>query len=424
MHGLRHKSKISTKPQIAIVCDTVPYPIRSGDNQRVAEFVDVLRDRGWYVHLVLCGYVDRRLRNICRSHVDALHIYSGTGLRTRIRNGVRRSVRLLDRAGRFVGVPPIEEIASRLLGRSITPLIIDYWQRYPRGLSDYIATLAASFPWKAVIVEYIWLHQASDKLDKNIIRLLDTHDIQHKRVEEFASRGMTFPLHITREEESQIFNKFDAVIAIQSVEAAVIRDMCPQTRVLTVGSSGDTRKCRLSRPIEGRIFYVGGYNGANIDGLRRFLHCVWPRIRERQPTATLRICGYIYRAFIGERFRNVSFVGHKEIIEEEYAAAMVVINPVWIGTGLKIKTVEALARGKALITTSKGIEGLPKGTEKTALVADSDETFAAELIRLLADKNLRQSLSQAAITFSNTSLSTATVYKELFHFLNCFSPAD
>ena len=97
-----------------------------------------------------------------------LHIYSGTGLKTHVRNVVRRTVRLLDRAGKIVSMPPIETIANRLLGRSISPFIINYWQRYPKGLSDFVAELKASFPWKAVIVEYIWLHRSIDKLKNGI----------------------------------------------------------------------------------------------------------------------------------------------------------------------------------------------------------------------------------------------------------------
>jgi glycosyltransferase involved in cell wall biosynthesis len=347
-----------------------------------------------------------------------LHTYSGTGLKTRLRNGARYAVRLLDCAGKIVGTPPIEEIANRLLGRSVTPLITDYWKRYPKGLNDFVAKLAACYPWKAVIVEYIWLHQATNKLNKDILRLLDTHDIQYKRVEEFASRGMKFPLQITREEESLIFNQFHAVIAIQAVEAAAIKEMCPQLKVLTVGSSGSTLTVASSRPVEGRILYVGGYNGANVDGLRRFLNSVWPRIRAQNPSATLRICGYINRAFLRERFENVSFLGHKECIEEEYAETALVINPAWIGTGLKIKSIEALAHGKALITTSKGIEGLPKGVEKCTLVTDDDEKFAAELNRLLTDKEARQSLAQSAVAFADTFLNKRAVYEELFYFLN------
>ncbi len=170
--------------------------------------------------------------------------------------------------------------------------------------------------------------------------------------------------------------------------------------------------------MEGRILYVGGYNGANIDGLRRFFHFVWPKILRQIPHAKLHVCGHIYRAFPGQRFENVKFLGHKERIEEEYGEAAVVINPAWIGTGLKIKTIEALTRGKALVTTPKGIEGLPSGAEQSALIAEDDEKFAVDLIRLLTDRESRQSLSQSAFAFANTHLNKRAVYKELFHFLD------
>ncbi len=98
------------------------------------------------MHLVLCGLIERRFRNICRSHVDALHIYSGRGLRTRVRNALRRAVRLLDRAGKIVSIPPMETIANRLLGRSVSPFIIDYWQRYPRGAKRFCRGTRGAFP--------------------------------------------------------------------------------------------------------------------------------------------------------------------------------------------------------------------------------------------------------------------------------------
>jgi len=407
-----------SRRQIAIVCDTVPYPTRSGDNQRIAELISVLRENGWHVHLVLCGLLERRLKKMCRSHVDALHVYSGTGLRTRVRNGVRRAVRRLDRAGNLYGLPPMETIAGRLLGRSVWPLMIDYWQRYPNGLSEFVAKLQASLQWDAVIVEYIWLHRSIDNLKNGTIRLLDTHDIQHKRVEEFASRGMVFPLKITRDEERRIFDRFDAVIAIQASEADLIREMCPQARVLTVGSSGYFSTSIFSRPEDGRLLYVGGYNGANIDGLRRFLHRAWPEVRRRVPGAILHVCGYVYRGFAGQRFDNVKFLGHKENLDEEYAAAAVVINPAWIGTGLKIKTIEALSRGKPLVTTPKGIEGLPREAGQSAFIAEDDENFADAIIRLMTDSELRQTLSGSALAFAGTHLTKRVVYDKLFQFLN------
>src|SRR5215470_713209 len=121
---------------IAIICDTIPYPTRSGDNQRIAELISVLREEGWYVHLVLCGPIERRLSKICRYYVDALHIYNGQGAKVHVRNAVRRTIRTLDRIGSKLRIPPLEAIASRLLGHPISPLIIDYWNRYPKGLSE------------------------------------------------------------------------------------------------------------------------------------------------------------------------------------------------------------------------------------------------------------------------------------------------
>jgi glycosyltransferase involved in cell wall biosynthesis len=407
----------SQKPQIAIVCDTVPYPARSGDNQRIAELIRVLRQEGWVVHFVLAGFLDNRVRKLFQNNVDALHMYQGKGWRTLARNWLRRCVRLVDRVMKRIGLPPAEEIASRILGRSVTPIVLDYWKRYPDGLDDFVAKLAARYSLSAVIIEYIWLYPAARQLDNGVARLLDTHDIQHKRVKEFASRGVTFPLSITRDEEAKIFGLFDALIAIQAAEAAEIQSMCPTATVLTVGSTGSTLTDGAEPVVPGRVLYVGGFNGANIDGLRRFLTTAWPSIRERRTDAHLHVCGYVYRAFLGEEYDHVKFRGHLEDVEREYAEAAVVINPSWIGTGLKIKTVEALARGKPLVTTQKGIEGMDGAVERSVMVCDEVVEFGDSVVRLLEDAQLCDYLSHAARQFAIRHLNTEAVYGELLMYL-------
>jgi glycosyltransferase involved in cell wall biosynthesis len=408
-----------SKPHIAIVCDTVPYPPRSGDNQRIAELISVLRQNGWFVHLVLAALVDRTLRDVCLKHVDALHLFNGIGFKTRCRNVLRRTVRGFDKIGKRAGFPPAEEMACRLLGKKIAPLVINYWQRYPQGLNEFVAKLAQRYQWKALIVEYLWLYPAIARLPAGITRLLDTHDIQHLRAQEFASRGMTFPLSITREEEARIFDQFDAVMAIQSSEGSLIHEMCPQLPVLTVGSTGGAQKNVPSCPFPGRILYIGGYNGANIDGLRRFLTTIWPRVLEQYEGAHLHVCGYIYRAFLGEEFNRVRFLGHVEDVEEEYAQASLVINPSWIGTGLKIKTVDALARGKPLVTTTKGVEGLNGGIENACIIANEEQAFALSVIHLIARPDMRAKLGEAATAYAQSYLTPSAVYGELLEFLDC-----
>jgi glycosyltransferase involved in cell wall biosynthesis len=114
----------------------------------------------------------------------------------------------------------------------------------------------------------------------------------------------------------------------------------------------------------------------------------------------------------------VKFLGHKDDLDEEYAAAAVVINPAWIGTGLKIKTIEALSRGKPLVTTPKGIEGLPREAGQSAFIAKDDENFADAIIRLMTDSESRQILSRSALAFAGTHLTKRAVYDELFQFLD------
>lgn len=406
------------KPGVAIVCDTVPYPVRSGDNKRLAEMIDVLGDRGFSIHLVLTALVDRAARKASAARVDAVHVYQAEDLKTRLRNILRRAVRLADRLGKRIGVPPAEEIAGRLLGRSIAPLILDYWQRYPKGLSRFLGRLAERHGLRAVIVEFIWLYPAVDELPAGVKRILDTHDIQHKRVEDFAARGMRFPLEITRAEEARIFNRFDAVIAIQEQEAALIRGMCPDLRVLTAGTACADFRLIPDAPLPGRVLYVGGYNGANIDGLGRFLKNCWPEILAACPHARLNVGGYVFRAFPGEEFPGVHFLGHVTDIEAQYAAADVVVNPAWIGTGLKIKTVEALAAGKPLVTTPKGVEGMEADVERACIVAPEEKDFSAGVVRLLTDRAQRAKTAAAASAFASTRLTRESTYGELLDWLS------
>jgi succinoglycan biosynthesis protein ExoO len=295
---------------------------------------------------------------------------------------------------------------------------LDYWRRYPDGLDNFVASLARQYSWRAIIVEYVWLHRAIDKLPQKIARLLDTHDIQYRRVEEFASRGLEFPLKITRAEEARIFNRFDAIIAIQSEEAQVIREMSPSLPVLVVGIGDFSGEPAMDQPVSNRLLYVGGYNGANIDGLTRFFEHSWPEILRSCPEANVHVCGFIYRAFPGRTFRNVIFHKYVENLEEQYRQADLVVNPVWIGTGLKIKTVEALARGKPLVTTKTGTMGMQGEIEKACALASDDRDLANEIIRLLSDKVARNRLSRAASAYARTYLGNSLVYKDFLDFLD------
>jgi len=76
--------------------------------------------------------------------------------------------------------------------------------------------------------------------------------------------------------------------------------------------------------------------------------------------------------------------------------ADVVIVPVRIGGGTRLKILEAMAMGKAVVSTTIGAEGLDLVAERDLLVADDAAGFAAQVARLLADSELRRRLGAAA----------------------------
>ncbi len=133
----------------------------------------------------------------------------------------------------------------------------------------------------------------------------------------------------------------------------------------------------------------------NVDGLRWFLEQVWPTIVERLPAATLHVCGSVCEE-VRERAKGVVYRGEIPNLDGEYAKAALVIVPLRSGSGLKIKTIEAMSHGRARVTTSIGAQGLARGDKAPFLVADDAVDFAAAVIKLLRDDDARHEVSAKA----------------------------
>src|SRR3972149_9108825 len=117
--------------------------------------------------------------------------------------------------------------------------------------------------------------------------------------------------------------------------------------------------------------------------------------------------------------KGVIPVGYKPSLKAEYERASVVINPVLAGTGLEIKSVEALLHGKALVSTRAGATGLvDKYINKAYLVINNYEHFASLVNRLLTDLNFRVQIESEAKKYAETFLCKDIVYKPLLQILN------
>jgi hypothetical protein len=104
-----------------------------------------------------------------------------------------------------------------------------------------------------------------------------------------------------------------------------------------------------------------------------------------------------------------------ESLEPAYLTAQVVVNPMRFGTGLKIKSLEAMGYARALVTTPVGAEGLSSGSQEAFLEETNNESFADRVVGLLRDQTAATELGHAGYRYAtryNDSISEHLV--ELF----------
>lgn len=281
------------------------------------------------------------------------------------------------------------------------------------SLEQFAGEVAYGNPPFAAIASYAWLAPALDHMPPGTLRLLDTIDIQHARRANAAGAGGDLShLVCTREEEARALNRADVLLAIQAEEAAVLRAMCPERDVLTVGHAHPVPDYAPSPEGARELLYVGNRYDPNIRGLRDILRHIWPEVRRACPGATLSICGRVGE-LAGRPGAGVTVYGQVPDLAPYYQRAAVVLNPVPYGTGLKIKTVEGLAHGRAVVCTEAGTGGLGDPATLPLRVSDGHREMATQIVDLLDDPEARHGLERRAWEFAQTHFAPERVYGPL-----------
>jgi glycosyltransferase involved in cell wall biosynthesis len=158
-----------------------------------------------------------------------------------------------------------------------------------------------------------------------------------------------------------------------------------------------TPPCDSADEAPGEMLFVGSLEyWPNQDAVTYFVQEVLPSIRARHPGARFTMVG----ARPGEALRrlhngdDVVVAGSVPDLEPYYRRAALVVVPMRLGGGTRIKVLEALAHEKALVTTSIGVEGLELRSGDTLEIADGADAFAGACVRLLGDAAARRRLAE------------------------------
>lgn len=278
----------------------------------------------------------------------------------------------------------------------------------------------AARPQQACIIEYLslgWLLQA---VPAGVSTLVDTHDVASQRDADFMRAGRQPPWALTTSaQERARLALFDRVIAISAPDAAQFSQWLGAERVLLAPHAHEARPQPFREQAHNLLFVGSGY-APNRDGLAWLLSEVWPRLQTT--TARLDVVGDAGQALAGHVLPPmVHLHGQVTELEAAYREADLCLNPVQYGSGLKIKTVEALAHGRALVCSPHGARGLEAWAGQAFVVADGTAQFAAAIDQLLADAARRRQLAVSALQVVCNSFNADACYGPLLKALSALT---
>lgn len=234
------------------------------------------------------------------------------------------------------------------------------------------------------------------------------HDLISARVADKAAERNV--IQVSAAEEFRLLGLTDGVIAIQAEEAEKVRAALPASRVI-VAQHATAIAPAAQAGSDDTLLFVGSSAPANVVALERFLRESWPVIRAARPNAQLKVAGSVGRG-IGAAPTGVSLLGVVGDLAPLYAEAGVVISPLYTGSGLKIKLIEALAAGKAVVGTSVTAQGVEDAVRGAMAIEDDPIAFAQACVGLLGDGGKRAALAEAALRCARDNFSADACFRE------------
>ncbi|HEY6578842.1 MAG TPA: glycosyltransferase family 4 protein [Rhizomicrobium sp.] len=258
---------------------------------------------------------------------------------------------------------------------------IDDW--YDDAISQAVKRLSAQRRFDVCFVNYVWYSKLFEALPPAIVRVVDTHDLFGGRAERFADIELAPEwFHTSVPQESIGLDRSDFVIAIQSGEAESLKGRT-KARVKTVGflSAADFLPAPdLTSGGRLKAGYIGSGNPFNVSSLLSFARAV-QNVARSMETIEFHVAGQICAA-LSRAPHPFILHGKTENVRDFYRGVDIAINPMVGGTGLKIKSIEALSFGKPLAATRDAMTGI--ASEHPGHQLDTPEDVVRWLMQIAA----------------------------------------
>lgn len=342
--------------KILVVCNFLVPPVNAGSCKCVDAYVQLLKKLGHEVYILYSGRESEERIGIARGYWGNYFLYYKYSNFLRLSNWIKRN----------------------LIYRFTREYSIGYY--YPvYGLSRYVNKLHQNISFDSIIINYIWMTPLLKHINIKH-KILFTHDCFTNKKERIKQELYS----LTPKQEARGLNRADTLLSIQDTESAFFRFLVPNKPIFTVYMPIGFHKKIVNQ--NNVILFFSGDSELNRNGLNYFLNEVFETVILNHPSVKLIIGGGICKNLKIDD-KHIELLGFIDDVDSFYSLGNIVINPVYQGTGLKIKTLEAISYGKVVIVHPHSVEGLYDKENAPVRVAFSSQEFV-EHVNIALDGNV------------------------------------
>ncbi len=222
--------------------------------------------------------------------------------------------------------------------------------------------------------------------------------------------------------ELSVLSAVDAVAAISNEDARKFNKLKQIFDIRTIPVNIDISSNDINKNKEISLFFIGALDWhPNIEGLNWFLLKVWPKINELMPDLKFYIAGKKMPVKMKNKvIPGVFFEGEVSNSQEFMTSKKIMIVPLFSGSGVRIKILEAMACAKTVIATTQGAEGIECTKNENILIANTVDEFVNEIKKCVSNPEYCTQTGLNAFKFVESNFSTSsiadkysTLYQEL-----------
>jgi len=390
--------------RILQLCNKPPYPAIDGGCRAMAEVTEGLLACGDHVRVACISthkhpFLPRNWPDKVLSATAPIHVQVDTEL-----SAIKALMSLLGDGSynlqRFDS-PATHMALSELLQKETFDVI----HLESLFVTPYIPTLRKYSKARVVLRAHNVEHRIWQRLADN-----ETSSIRRRYLGILAKR--------LRKAEADALRMVDAVVAITQSDLDELNALCPVSHghVLPMTMVPTQLVPVLEAPLS--AFHLGSMDWMpNAEGIRWFAKEVWPLVLARQPEMKCCLAGRnMPNDLRSIRTKGLDIVGEVDDAQAFMLSNSILILPLLSGSGMRVKLVEAMMLGRAVVTTTVGMEGVPALHGEHLLVADTPQAIADALVRLHNDIDLAQRLAIAGRKLAETHFGRDAAMERLRYF--------